>query len=181
MAEGRIRVPKETLSQFAERYKILSNPRVVQVIMRAITENADMELAERMWTLSSHPRDTGLLEKSWKVPEEYLTNHKGKIWEVYLDNTATVSKQYYLKHGKILYTSGRRRHKRGNPKILRNIKYMKFVDKRTKFYTKQLKVVRQKMQPIMREVIRDALFKLNRQYPQLFTPEQAKAIRENNI
>lgn len=129
---------KETLAQFAERYKVLSNPSVVQKIMRAFTYSIDKDLKFRLETLVSHPKDTGLLKRSWEIPVNYLKLHNGKSWQVYLINTATVGQQAFLKNaqGKVVH---RKKKRVGRHNLKR---YMPFVDKRTKFYTKQLRVIR---------------------------------------
>lgn len=89
---------KETLSQFAERYRILAQPRTIDMVMRKFTARMDNLLKQRLESLPTHPKDTGLLQRSWELPRSYLLSHTGKIWQVYLNNTATVGQQLSLIH-----------------------------------------------------------------------------------
>lgn len=132
---------KETLAEMAQRYKILSHPATVNNIMRSFTYYMDNMLKERMESLPNHPKDTGLLKKSWQIPEMYLKTHSGKMWQVYLNNTATVGQQAQLKN-QSMGTVHRKKKLTGRHNLKR---YMPFVDKRTKFYTRQLRVIRNKV------------------------------------
>lgn len=134
---------KETLAQFAERYKILSQPQTVNNIMRGFTIYMDNMLKKRLQSLPTHPRDTGLLQKSWELPMLYLNTHSGKVWQVYLNNTATVGQQARLKN-RASQVVHRKKKLSGRHNLKR---YMPFVDKRTKFYTKQLRIIRNKINP----------------------------------
>ena len=57
--------------------------------------------------LPTHPKDTGLLKKSWVLPKSYLLTHTGRVWQVYLNNTATVGQQAALKNIKELHLENR--------------------------------------------------------------------------
>lgn len=142
----------ETLADFAQRYKILSSPQVIQIAMKRFTQRMDLILKSRMETLSSHPRETGLMQRSWELPKLYLNTHTGKVWSVYLLNTATVGKQAELKKLK----KGHRKKKRIGRHNLK--RYMPYVDDRTKFYTKQLRVIKNKVDMQFKIFIRDFLY-----------------------
>ena len=131
----------ETLAEMANRYRILSQPSTVNSIMRSFTYYMDNMLKKRLESLPSHPKDTGLLQKSWQIPELYLKTHSGKVWQVYLNNTATVGQQASLKSLK----EGMVHHKKKRIGRHNLKRYMPFVDKRTKFYTKQLRIIRNKV------------------------------------
>lgn len=149
---------KETLAQFAERYKVLAHPKTVEDIMRKFTYRMDVLLKERMQSLANHPKDTGLLKKSWQIPKTYLLTHSGRAWQVYLNNTATVGQQAALKNaqGNVVH----RKKKRVGRHNLK--KYMPFVDKRTKFYTKQIRVIRNKVDGEFKKFINDVLWEANK-------------------
>lgn len=149
---------KETLAQFAERYKVLAHPKTVEDIMRKFTYRMDVLLKERMQSLANHPKDTGLLKKSWQIPKTYLLTHSGRAWQVYLNNTATVGQQAALKNaqGNVVH---RKKKRVGRHNLKR---YMPFVDKRTKFYTKQIRVIRNKVDGEFKKFINDVLWEANK-------------------
>lgn len=149
---------KETLAQFAERYKVLAHPKTVEDIMRKFTYRMDVLLKERMQSLANHPKDTGLLKKSWQIPKTYLLTHSGRAWQVYLNNTATVGQQAALKNaqGNVVH---RKKKRVGRHNLKR---YMPFVDKRTKFYTKQIRVIRNKVDGEFKKFINDVLWEVNK-------------------
>ena len=149
---------KETLAQFAERYKVLAHPKTVEDIMRKFTYRMDVLLKERMQSLANHPKDTGLLKKSWQIPKTYLLTHSGRAWQVYLNNTATVGQQAALKNaqGNVVH---RKKKRVGRHNLKR---YMPFVDKRTKFYTKQIRVIRNKVDGEFKKFINDVLWETNK-------------------
>ena len=149
---------KETLAQFAERYRILAQPRTIDNVMRKFTARMDKLLKDRLESLPSHPKDTGLLKKSWQLPKTYLLSHTGRVWQVYLNNTATVGQQASLKNaqGNVVH---RKKKRVGRHNLKR---YMPFVDKRTKFYTKQLRVIRNKVDKEFKEFINDVLWEANK-------------------
>lgn len=149
---------KETLAQFAERYKVLAHPKTVEDIMRKFTYRMDVLLKERMQSLANHPKDTGLLKKSWQIPKTYLLTHSGRAWQVYLNNIATVGQQAALKNaqGNVVH---RKKKRAGRHNLKR---YMPFVDKRTKFYTKQIRVIRNKVDGEFKKFINDVLWEANK-------------------
>lgn len=177
---NRINIPNETLEQFAERYRIISSPQFVNVVMRKVTIELDRELLSRMANLSTHPKDTGLMKKSWVMPEMYLKTHYGKQWQVYLLNTATVGEQARLKDAQTVGTNRitKRRKRTGRHNLKR---YMPWVDKRTKFYTKQLKVLRNKIKPIFKEQLVDCLARVRDLRPDLLSPEETIMLRQDII
>lgn len=149
---------KQTLAEFAERYKVLAHPKTVEDIMRKFTYRMDVLLKERMQSLANHPKDTGLLKKSWQIPKTYLLTHSGRAWQVYLNNTATVGQQAALKNaqGNVVH---RKKKRVGRHNLKR---YMPFVDKRTKFYTKQIRVIRNKVDGEFKKFINDVLWEANK-------------------
>lgn len=149
---------KETLAQFAERYRILAQPRTIDMVMRKFTARMDNLLKQRLESLPTHPKDTGLLQRSWELPRSYLLSHTGKIWQVYLNNTATVGQQAALK-ANISGVVHRKKKRVGRHNLKR---YMPFVDKRTKFYTKQLRVIRNKVDSEFKKFINDVLWEANK-------------------
>lgn len=148
----------QTLAQLAERYKVLAHPKTVEDIMRKFTYRMDVLLKERMQSLANHPKDTGLLKKSWQIPKTYLLTHSGTTWQVYLNNTATVGQQAALKNaqGNVVH---RKKKRVGRHNLKR---YMPFVDKRTKFYTKQIRVIRNKVDGEFKKFINDVLWEANK-------------------
>lgn len=174
---NKINIPNETLQNMVDRYRVLSNPQFVNYIMRKVTTTVDGELKFRLENLRSHPKDTGLMKRSWVLPEFYLKTHFGKIWQVYLLNTATVGEQARLKGIKI-----NRVHRKKKLVGRHNLKrYMPFVDKRTRFYTKQLRVIKNKIQPIFEEEIEFALLKLYQMRPEVFSVEEAQKLKGGTI
>lgn len=177
---NRIDIPNETLEQFAERYRVVSSPQFVNVVMRKVTIELDRELLSRMSTLSTHPKDTGLMKRSWVMPEQYLKTHFGRTWQVYLINTATVGEQARLKDAQMAKTNygviHRKRTGRHNLK-----RYMPWVDKRTKFYTKQLRVLRNKIKPIFKEQLVNCLARVRDLRPDLLSPEEIIMLRKDII
>lgn len=149
---------KETLAEFAERYRILSHPKTIEMVMRKFTARMDNILKKRLENLPTHPKDTGLLKKSWQLPTTYLMTHTGKLWQVYLNNTATVGDQAKLKDAQV-----GRKHRKLKRTGRHNLKrYMPFVDNRTKFYTKELRVIRNKVDIEFKKFISNVLFEANR-------------------
>lgn len=171
---AKIQIKNETLQDMVDRYRVLSNPQFVNYIMKKVTTAVDGELKFRLENLATHPKDTGLLKKSWELPEQYLNNHKGKVWEVYLLNTATVGKQALLK-GQQVGRVHLKKKRVGRHNLKR---YMPFVDKRTKFYTKQLRVIKNKIDPIFKEEIEFALAKLYQMRPEVFTAEEVARLNK---
>lgn len=172
MGVSKLNIPNETLQDMVNRYRVLSNPQFVNYIMRKVTTAVNEELKFRLENLPSHPKDTGLMKRSWVLPEQYLKTHFGKNWQVYLLNTATVGEQARLKAG-MMNTVHRKKKRIGRHNLKR---YMPFVDKRTKFYTKQLRVIRNKINPIFKEEIEFALAKLYQMRPEVFSPEEAQKL-----
>lgn len=171
---NKINIPNETLQGMVNRYRVLSNEQFVSKIMKEVTIRLDKQLKEKLESLATHPEDTGLLKESWQLPTLYLNTHTGKVWSVYLINTATVGEQAKLKDVK----EGRvhRKKKRVGRHNLK--RYMPFVDKHTKFYTKQLRVIRNKINPIYKQVIYEYLYRLYKVRPELFTEQQRISIME---
>lgn len=163
---------KESLAQLAQRYRIFATSS--DMLMRKFTARLDMILKKRLEQLPTHPKDTGLLKKSWVLPKSYLLTHTGKVWQVYLNNTATVGQQAALKNIKE-GTVHRKKKRVGRHNLKR---YMPFVDKRTKFYTKQLRVLRNKVDSEFKEFIQDALWAANAQG---FLSEQEVALWESDL
>lgn len=157
---------KETLAQFAERYRILAQPKTIDMVMRKFTARMDKLLKDRLESLASHPKDTGLLKRSWKLPTTYLLTHTGKAWQVYLNNTATVGQQASLKNAQSNVVH-RKKKRVGRHNLKR---YMPFVEKRTKFYSKQLRVIRNKVDKEFKLFIDDVLWEANR--AGLLSPEE---------
>lgn len=177
MPPNKIDIPNETLEQMVERYRVLSNPQFVNYIMKQVTIDADTELKFRLENLPTHPKDTGLMKKSWVLPEQYLRTHFGKVWQVYLNNTATVGAQAQLKDAQV----GRihiKKKRIGRHNLKR---YMPWVDKRTKFYTKQLRVMKNKIKSIFKEDIVFALGKLYRLRPEVFTNDEIKSLNMDGV
>ena len=177
MAVSKLNIPNETLQGMVDRYRVLSNPQFVNYIMRRVTTTIDGELKFRLQNLASHPKDTGLMKRSWALPENYLKTHFGKTWQVYLLNTATVGEQAKLKMG-MSNTVHRKKKRIGRHNLKR---YMPFVDKRTRFYTKQLRVIRNKINPIFKEEIEFALAKLYQMRPEVFSPEEVQRLNGGAI
>lgn len=174
---SKIAINKESLTDFVNRYRVLSNEQFVsKFIMKEVTKKLDLELKQRMESLPTHPKDTGLMQKSWRLPEKYLNIHTGTRWEVYLENTATVGQQSRLKDAMV----GRVHRKRKRVGRHNNKRYMPFVDERTKFYTKQLRVVRNKINPIFRETVYNALYNLYQLRPDLASKEEMASVMRAN-
>lgn len=172
---NKINIPNETLQGMVARYRVLSNEQFVsKYIMKEVTIRLDKELKQRLESLPTHPKDTGLLKKSWALPKLYLNTHTGRVWSVYLNNTATVGEQARLKDVK----EGRvhRKKKRVGRHNLK--RYMPFVDKRTKFYTKQLRIIRNKINPIYKQVIYEQLYHLYQLRPELATEKEMSSVME---
>ena len=91
-----------------------------------------------------------------------------------MNNTATVGQQAALKNIKE-GTVHRKKKRVGRHNLKR---YMPFVDKRTKFYTKQLRVLRNKVDSEFKEFIQDALWAANAQG---FLSEQEVALWEADL
>lgn len=159
---------KETLAQFAERYRILSHPKNIQMLMAKFTALMDTRLRERLESLPTHPKDTGLMKKRWVLPRQYLLTHTGRAWQVYLNNTATVGEQAKLKDAQLGRTH-RKKKRIGRHNLKR---YMPWVDKRTKFYTKQLRVIRQTVDREFKEFINNVLWQASAQG--LLSPAEAE-------
>lgn len=179
MATPRIPVnKKESLADMVARYKILAEPKTVNTGMLLFTLNEDLKLYDMLVSDSKHPKDTGLLKESWVKPAErggkysdskiydminLLTTpgfqqYKGSFasgkFNVYVLNTATVGEQARRKSGlhlrKKKKLSGRHNLKR----------YMPFVDKRTQFYTKKLRIVRQQIDSDWKKFVPEYLHKI---------------------
>ena len=182
---NKINIPNETLEQFVERYRVLSHPQFVNNIMRRVTyygsinrKIVDRQLKYRMDTLSDHPKDTGLMKRSWVLPEQYIKTHFGKTWQVYVLNTATVGEQARLKEAQ----KGGFIHKKKKRTGRHNLKrYMPWVDKRTKFYTKQLRVIRNKIKPIFHEQIIKCLILLREEMPGVLNPQELANLRTDTM
>lgn len=165
---NKIDIPNETLEDFVNRYRVLSNPQFVNLIMKKVTIAVDTELKFRLESLASHPKDTGLMKRRWVIPEQYLKTHYGKKWQVYLLNTATVGEQARIKYAQTGMTH-RKKKRIGRHNLKR---YMPWVDKKTKFYTKQLRVIRNKIGPIFREELVMTLAQLHKVRPDLFNTQE---------
>lgn len=175
---NKINIPNETLEQFAERYRVLSNPQLIQMIMRSVTIELDRVLLSRMSTLSTHPKDTGLMKRSWVLPEQYLKTHFGRTWQVYLINTATVGEQARLKEAQKGGIVHRKKKRTGRHNLKR---YMPWVDEKTKFYTKQLRVIRNKIRPIFQEQLITYLCRIRDLHPGALNSEELHTLRLDTI
>lgn len=172
---NKIDIPNETLQGMVARYRVLSNEHFVSKhIMREVTIRLDKELKQKLESLLTHPKDTGLLKKSWVLPKLYLNTHTGKVWSVYLNNTATVGQQAKLKEARDNPTH-RKKKRVGRHNLKR---YMSYVDKRTEFYSKQLKVIRNKINPIYKQVIYEQLYHLYQLRPELATEKEMSSVME---
>ncbi len=177
---GRIDIPKETLQQFVNRYHMLATPEFRDVVMRSVAYELDKLLVLRLETSDSHPVDTGLLKRSWVIPELYLKTHRGKIWSVYALNTATVGKQAELKALKEGYKH-RKRKRIGRHNLKR---YMEWVYNNPKSdlretYKRQLRVVTNKINPIFKEKVVFLLAKLYSLRPELFSAQEVANLNED--
>lgn len=171
---NKIDIPNETLQGMVARYRVLSSEQFVSHIMRQVTTKLDKELKQRLESLSTHPEDTGLLKKSWVLPKLYLKTHTGKVWSVYLNNTATVGQQAKLKEARDNPTH-RKKKRVGRHNLKR---YMPYVDKRTEFYSNQLKVIRNKINPIFKKTIYEQLYHLYQLRPELATEKEMSSVME---
>lgn len=153
---------QESLQELVNRYRILSEPATIKKGLTYFTLHQDFKLYNMLISDGRHPKDTGLLKKSWLLPAIPRMNDEGETtdvnqfrgtpyfgkykpsfqsgkFNVYLLNSATVGKQASLKYQQMGW--GHRKKK-----LIRrhNLKrYLPFVDARTGFYSKKLRVIRQ--------------------------------------
>lgn len=172
MATPRIPVnKKESLADMVARYKILAEPKTVNTGMLLFTLNEDLKLYNMLVSDGKHPKDTGLLKESWVKPankngtdminlsttpgfQQYKGSFASGTFNVYVLNTATVGEQARRKSGLHL----RRKKKLSGRHNLK--RYMPFVDKRTQFYTKKLRIVRQQMDSDWKKFVPEYLYKI---------------------
>lgn len=148
---GNWRVPKTPVNQegslkdLVNKISYLAQPENVDNFMRKFTGVVDNELVRRLKSLSKteHPKDTGLLQESWQVPAAYLQNHSGKSWQVYAENTATIG-EWKLRKSKLGKTY-KVKNRRGNVSFRNNRRYLRYVESKTGFYSKQLRVIKQEI------------------------------------
>lgn len=172
MATPRIPVnKKESLADMVARYKILAEPKTVNTGMLLFTLNEDLKLYNMLVSDDKHPKDTGLLKESWVKPaiktgddminllmtpgfQQYKGSFASGTFNVYVLNTATVGEQARRKSGL---------HSRTKKKLTgrHNLKrYMPFVDKRTQFYTKKLRKLRQKLDSDWKKFVPQYLYSM---------------------
>lgn len=172
MATPRISIgadKKESLSQMVERYKILAEPQTINQGLMFFTLQQDAKLYNMLKQDPTHPKDTGLLKESWIPPVRrigggamelqttpYFGMYKASLqsgkFNVYVLNTATVGEQARRKEGL-------HKHRKKKLSGKHNLKrYMPFVDERTKFYTKKLRVVRQGLNKDWKEFVSNYLY-----------------------
>lgn len=128
----------ESLKDFVNRYERLSDPRFIRKAMQAFTYKEDVKLYDKVTRDPRHPRDTGTLQKSWVHPSKYLQKYNSTHYSVYLINTATVGEQSKM-YSSINGVIHRKKKRIGRHNLKR---YMPWVDKRTKFYTNKLRVIK---------------------------------------
>lgn len=155
---------KESLTEMVERYKILAEPKTIYTGLTFFTLRQDWKLYKMLKQDPTHPEDTGLLKESWIPPvfikqsklgsvildsnlisdihlTQYFPQYRGSFesgkFNVYVLNTATVGEQVRRKHGVRL---GKRKKSAGRHSLKR---YMPWVDKRTQFYSKKLRIIKQ--------------------------------------
>ena len=167
---------KENLAQMLERYRILAEPKTVKTGLFYFTLYEDIKLYNKLKTMPDHPKDTGLLQESWVLPARLtdfymgggnmtkmeltseFSQYKGSFvsgkFNVYVLNTATVGEQARRKHPggpkRVKKFSGRHNLKR----------YLPFVDKRTRFYTKALRSIRQGIDKDWKEFVSQYLYSM---------------------
>ena len=155
---------KENLAQMVQRYKMLAEPKTIMSGLFYFTLLQDWKLYKMLKSMPDHPKDTGLLQESW-IPPAYMptdrqtglelggldnlkltpfySSYKAGLqsgkFNVYVLNKATVGEQARRKHP---FGAKRKKKFSGRHNLKR---YMTWVDKRTKFYTKKLRVVRQQL------------------------------------
>ena len=157
---------KGGIAELAEKYKILAQV-APEIICREVATRTDMDLVMRLKNKS--PKDTTLLSQKWRIPSQYLRTHKGKIWEIYAINEATVGEQKKLKYAKEGWTPKRKLSGRHN-----NKRYAKWVNAHGKhkgFYDRELRVVRQKIPMYFKSVVYDVL---SRVYDKMGVPTYEK-------
>jgi hypothetical protein len=155
LQRSNVNTAKESLSQFAERYRAFSNPKVVDYLMKSVAMTLVKDLQLKVQTSKSHPVDTGLLKESWEIPQN-LKKSNGE-YQVYLDNTATTAAQHFRKTGTLLGKSGRKKSRGSFGK--QKTKYVKYVPGAINLYNRKLRVVTQKVQFVFSEVFRSFLMK----------------------
>lgn len=160
---------KESLTEMVERYKTLAEPKTIYTGLTFFTLRQDMKLYKMLKEDPTHPKDTGLLKESWippvKItgggitniqPTEYFAQYRGsfesKKFNVYVLNTATVGQQALRKSGVRI---GKRKRSSGKHNLKR---YMPFVDKRTQFYSKKLRIVRQQLDKEWKYFVSDYIY-----------------------
>lgn len=179
MATPRISIgagKKESLEQMAARYKILAEPKTVYQGLVFFTLKQDWKLYKMLKQDPQHPKDTGLLKESWIPPAtvkqstmgsvildsniisdiqptQYFSQYKGsfvnKKFNVYVLNTATVGEQARRKAG-----IHRKKKLTGRHNLKR---YMPWVDKRTGFYSKKLRIIKQGLDKDWKSFVRNYL------------------------
>lgn len=163
---------KESLQQMVERYKRLAEPKTVYMGLTFFTLQQDIKLYELLRNDPSHPKDTGLLKRSWLPParrtgggvteisptgdfSQYRSSFSNKRFNVYVLNNATVGKQQDLKYAQMGWSHFKKRTHKTHYRLRR---YMPFVDARTEFYTKKLRTIRQQMDGDWKRFVSEYLY-----------------------
>lgn len=163
---------RESLADLVARYRRLSEPAIVHNGLIFFTLNEDAKLYEMLMALQNHPKDTGLLKSKWAPPVrkvgggisdlqktphfyKYIGSFNSGTYNVYILNEATIGEQQKLKYEKEGWGHFKKKKVRGSYKLKR---YLKYVDKNTQFYTKQLKIVRQGLDSDWRKFVREYLY-----------------------
>ena len=163
---------KENLAEMVARYKRLAEPKIVQAGLMYFTLQQDLKLYKLLVQDPKHPKDTGLLKNKWALPalptgggvtEIEITKHFQKYkpsfssgkFNVYLLNEATVGEQQRLKYQKEGWGHFKKKKVRGSYKLKR---YFKFVEQRTGFYSKKLRIVRQQLNSEWKKFVVEYLY-----------------------
>lgn len=145
---------KSELKSFAQKYEFLSKLANNHTFFNNFVLAVDKKLYKELTQDASHPKDTGLMKKSWVIPEDYVNRNTSKECDVFLENTATVGQQYQLKYGKALYSAGNYTYRGRRGLAGRRLRrYMPYVDDKTKFYTKKLRIVTQQVHTMFKKYL----------------------------
>ncbi len=148
---------QENFAQMVERYKGLAQPQVIHTGLIFFTISQDLKLYNMLVTDKAHPIDTGLLKQKWVRPaiktgnnvtdlqftpdiRKYVGSFASGVYNVYVLNEATIGEQQKLKYAKENWGHFKKKKVRGSYKLKR---YLKYVDKRTDFYSSKLRIIRQ--------------------------------------
>lgn len=137
-----------SLAGLAEKYKWLARPETMRWIMQNITALCDKQLVQLLRNEPEHPTDTTLMQHRWKIPVVYLQTHSGDVWEIYAENTATVGERLDILKRNFTGTP-RKKRARGTYRLKRYAKWV--LQKDSRFYTKNLRIVHQKLPGIFKE------------------------------